>query len=281
MNILLTNDDGFGSLGINALYQEFKSLGNIYIAAPAQEKSGTSHAITVRNTVQIQWHAENQISVSGFPADCVNIAIPSRIFSELDLVISGINHGPNMGEDVIYSGTVAGARQGYMHGITSIAVSLASVDGSPQDFQDAARWTREFVEKALNLEATSEQRHANNGKGVNKGLFNLNIPNPQNGEIQGFRFTRLGKRKYIDEYKILKSQKFDHFNNGHKYPGLDGQLPVEVMMQGIISHEPEEGNTDFNALDDGYISVTPLKLDQTDFSFFDEWKEVYPDRMNR
>lgn len=264
MNILLTNDDGYGSIGLESLYEELASLGRVFIAAPSQEKSATSHAITIRNSLKIKWFDENRISVSGFPADCVNFVHLSDVFPKFDLVVSGINHGPNLGQDVIYSGTVAGARQGVLSGIDSLAVSLGGRDGKDSDYKFAAKIVRKFIQKIKGR--NSEPGVPEQGLQINQKPFfyNINFP-PEPGQgIEGIKFTRLGKRKYGDNYRVLRSRQLENENERIKKINENGRFPTEVFMEGEVFHEDEEGDTDINAVIGRHVSVTPLALDQTD-----------------
>lgn len=269
MRILISNDDGYGAVGIEALAEQLEKKWEIYIIAPQEEKSGTSQAITVRTPLTMDWHAKNRVAINGFPADCINVGIVSPYFPDFDLVISGINHGPNMGTDVIFSGTVAAARQALMHGISGIAVSLDSRFGTPEDFQRGALHIVEFVEKIQHLDLHPPY------------LLNVNLP-AQTKNIRGFRFTELGHREYIDEYVVLSRFARSGLplkKNNKNSVAEDINYPREIILHGEVAHKEAKGRTDFVALEEGYISVTPLLINQTKFSVLERFadKSIYSD----
>jgi 5'-nucleotidase len=235
MRILLTNDDGVHAPALEALSREFASLGEVVVVVPDRDQSATSHSLTLHRPLRIRevkpgWH-----SVDGTPTDCVLIAYHGLLEHRPDLVVSGVNHGPNMGEDVFYSGTVAAAIEGAMQGSPAIAASL--VTREPSDFADAARFVRRLAEEAM--------RRGFGGKKV----INVNLPHRPWSEIQGVRLTRLGTRVYSDTL----IEKVDP--RGRPYYWIGGRDPV---------WESHEG-TDFQAVHAGFVSVTPLSLDLTDF----------------
>ncbi len=241
MRILLTNDDGYGALGLEVLAESLSQIAEIYIIAPSQERSGTSQAITVRDPMEIQWHSSHRIALGGYPADCVNVGIAGKWFPDFDLVISGINHGPNLGTDVIFSGTVAGARQAMIHGISGIAVSMNRRDRHRESFVTGASYILKLVKILMENKIDSPY------------LFNVNIP-AATDRIQGFQWTTLGNRVYVDDYRVLSHD-------------AASALPREIILHGDITSTPAPGNVDFSALDKDFISVTPLLLDQTDRAF--------------
>jgi 5'-nucleotidase len=253
--ILVTNDDGYGAPGLEVLARVLEEQGyTVFIAAPNVEKSAASHAITVRRSMLLDWYAPNRVAIDGFPADCVNIILNEQMFPGVDLVLSGINRGPNMGLDVIYSGTVAGARQGYIQGVPAMALSLNKPEATEQDFVAGAEWLLRILEETADLPEPF--------------LLSLNIPPGQ--EIKGYRFTELGRREYRDRYVPLKSasmqELFGQGDSGHS-------LPVEVAIEGKTVHSDTSGETDFLAVDEGFISITPLALNQTDFILLNRLKE--------
>ncbi|MCU0822334.1 MAG: 5'/3'-nucleotidase SurE, partial [Spirochaetes bacterium] len=131
MRILLTNDDGISAKGINLLYESLSRKHDVYVIAPNEEKSGCSSAITMKSQLKIETLSEKKFAVHGFTADCVNIGLKGNIIPKVDMVVSGINHGPNCGDDIYFSGTVAGARIGYIYGLSSIAISIDSYSETP------------------------------------------------------------------------------------------------------------------------------------------------------
>jgi 5'-nucleotidase len=235
LNILLTNDDGIQARGLTALRNCLAPLGRLFVVAPDREQSAASHALTLSRPLRIQRIGEGLFSVDGTPTDCVLLAVNGLLPERPDLVVSGINHGPNLGGDVTYSGTVAGAFEGAMLGIPSIAVSLAS--RNDHHFEAAEELLPELVRATL--------RH-----GIpDRCVLNVNFPPRSRSEIRGVKITRLGKRLYQD----VMVERVDP--RGKAYYWIGGAEP---------GWEPEE-NTDFAAVEAGMISVTPLILDFTDY----------------
>lgn len=235
MNILLTNDDGIQAPALRVLAAELAALGQVTIVVPDRDQSATSHSLTLHRPLRIHRHANGAVSIDGTPTDCVLIAFHGLLDVRPDLVVSGINHGPNMGEDVFYSGTVAAAIEGSMQGVPAIAASLVTHEAA--DFIEPARFIRRLVEKLA-------------GRGL-KGhqVLNVNLPHRPWSEVEGVRITRLGTRVYSDTL-IAKVDP-----RGRAYYWIGGQDPV---------WESHEG-TDFHAVEHGHVSVTPLSLDLTDY----------------
>lgn len=234
--ILLTNDDGFRATGLKRLREAVSHLGDTMVVAPEREQSAASHALTLTSPLRISWIDERTISVDGTPTDCVLLAMRGLLGRRPDLLISGINHGPNLGDDVTYSGTVAAAFEGTLLGLPSIALSVCSW----QDCNfDAAV---EFAQKIAGVVLT---------RGLPEGtLLNVNVPSLPASEIKGVKITRLGKRLYRDAI-VRKTDP-----RGRDYYWIGGKEPIWV---------PGE-ETDFEAIEQGMISVTPLKIDSTDFA---------------
>ncbi len=241
MNILLTNDDGVHSKGINSLYDVLSRSNSVYIVAPDKEKSACSNAITVRENLNIEILSENRYAVGGFPADCVNIGLHGDILPEIDLVISGINHGPNLGEDVFFSGTVAGARTAMIFGVTGIAFSLDCL-GDSDYFDSASHFILKFITEESSLTGSSA------------ACYNINYPDIPDNEIRGVKYTFLGKRNYRDSYRIL-----DRNENS-----------LKVQLNGTIESEEMEG-CDVSEVRKGFISITPLHLDCTDYEHLNKF----------
>ena len=240
--ILVTNDDGIRAEGLKILAGRLGDLGRVIIVAPEQEQSASSHAITLDKPLRITKYSETSFGVSGTPTDCVLLAVQSILEKKPTLIISGINHGPNMGEDVTYSGTVAAAIEGNILGIPSMAVSVASWE--PVSFEPAADISMYLAERMLE-QKTSES-----------SLWNVNIPLISVEEIKGVKITKLGSRVYNDIITKKKDPRGkDYFWIGGGDPGWS-----------------TEENTDFAAVTDGYISVTPLRLDMTDYKSIVELK---------
>lgn len=242
--ILVTNDDGVRAEGIKALATSLRHLGKVVVVAPELEQSASSHSITLDNPLRIKEYGGDRFSVTGTPTDCVLLAIHRILGRKPDILVSGINHGPNMGEDVIYSGTVAAAIEGYLLGIPSIAISVASWD--PVPFESAALAVCNLPERMLEL------------RGPKPNLWNVNIPPSVGDGVKGTVITKLGSRVYNDVIIEKKDPR------GKDYYWIGGGEP------GWSS----ESETDFAAVNAGYISVTPLRPDMTDYegiSLLKEW----------
>jgi 5'-nucleotidase len=237
--ILVTNDDGVYSPGIQVLAKRLREIDKVVIVAPDRERSAAGHSMTLHRPLLIEEVKESMYSVNGTPTDCVNIAVKGLLKEVPKLVVSGINKGPNLGDDVTYSGTVAGAIEGILLGIPSFAISLAA----REDFRFA-----EAAEVAFHT-ATRIVRD-----GLPAGtLLNINVPNVPVDKIEGTLITRLGKRIYHQ----MTVERVDP--RGKKYYWIGGGEP---------DWEREEG-TDLDAVDRKFVSITPLNLDMTDYSSFD------------
>ena len=236
MTILVTNDDGIFAPALMRLKAELAPLGRVIIVAPDRDQSATSHSLTLHRPFRIHRHDTDVYSVDGTPTDCVVTAYYGLLDETPNMVISGINHGPNMGEDVFYSGTVAAAIEGTLQGAASMAVSLVTRDltdfAGPAAF--VARLTRSVMDHGLKP----------------RQLLNVNMPHLPQDQIQGVRITRLGSRTYRDTLV----RKVDP--RGREYYWIGGQDPV-------WDSRPE---SDFDAVHAGWISVTPMRLDLTDDS---------------
>jgi len=242
VNILLTNDDGIEFPGIHALQDEFANLGDIYTFAPRMEKSCTSQAMTLFEDVYVKPVDDKTFIVNGFPVDCVNIALHGDLVDvKFDLLISGINKGVNMGEDILYSGTVGAALHGFIHNIPSIAISAGYLDKTG-DFPKVARFLRRFVEEQKNILDSPV-------------ILNVNYP-PEIKMPEQIKWTKLGTRIYRDKY--IRT----HAEEGAFFFNLGGSE---------LNHKEAEG-TDFNAYHDGNVSVTPLTTDATDYSYRNRFK---------
>ena len=241
--ILITNDDGVAAEGLLALARSLGEIGRVIIVAPEQEQSATSHAITLDKPLRIKEYSPDRYGVSGTPTDCVLLAVHGILKEKPDLLVSGINHGPNMGEDVTYSGTVAAAIEGCILGITSMAVSLASWESA--SFDGAAAAARYLSERLLEF------------TGGHASLWNVNVPALPPDAIKGIKVTKLGSRVYNDLIIRKKDPRGkDYFWIGGGEPGWSA-----------------EENSDFAAVSGGFISVTPLRLDITDYKSIVELKE--------
>jgi len=231
--ILVTNDDGVYAPGIRALFEAVGSLGEALIVAPERDNSAVSHSLTMNRPLRV-FELEAQIyTIDGTPTDCVTIAINKILGRKPDLLVSGINPGANLGDDISYSGTVSAAIEGTMYDIPSLAFSLAGTP--PYDFEVAAGVAWKLASMALTW-------HLPAGT-----LLNINIPPLAAGEIKGIRFTRQGRRIYRDAIQ----ETFDPWGRKHYWIG------------GGTVHWSGGDDTDEQAVRDGYISVTPIQLDLT------------------
>jgi len=235
MDILVTNDDGIHAPGLRALADAVGALGDVTIIAPDREQSATSHSLTLHRPLRINRVEERVLSVDGTPTDCVLLGVHGFLKQRPGLIVSGINHGPNMGEDVSYSGTVSAATEGTFLGIPSIAVSLAT--WTPQDFEPAKAIVRHLVRSLF-------------ARGIPPRLcLNVNIPALPRGEIKGLRVTRLGRRMYHDVIVEKRDPR------GKLYYWIGGE---------DVTWESDE-TSDWHAVQSGYVSLTPLTLELTDY----------------
>jgi 5'-nucleotidase len=233
--ILLTNDDGFRATGIHRLREALAHLGQVMVVAPEREQSAAGHALTLTSPLRINWIDNRTISVDGTPTDCVLLAMRGLLDRKPDILVSGINHGPNLGDDVTYSGTVAAAFEGTLLDLPSVAISVNAWQDC--DFSAAAAFAPRIVEAVLN-------------HGLPEGaLLNVNAPSAPAEAIKGIKITKLGKRLYRDAV-VRKTDP-----RGRDYYWIGGKAP--------IWYPGEE--TDFEAVDHGMISITPLHLDLTDY----------------
>jgi 5'-nucleotidase len=242
--ILVTNDDGVFSPGIQILAKRLRELDEVVIVAPDRERSAAGHSMTLHRPLLIEEVKESVYSVNGTPTDCVNIAVKGLLKQAPRLVVSGINKGPNLGDDITYSGTVAGAMEAILLAVPAFAISL----NARQDFR--------FAEAAS--VAAGIARHVLE-TGLPPGtLLNVNVPNVSSDEMQGTLITRLGKRIYHQ----MTVERVDP--RGKKYYWIGGGEP---------DWEREEG-TDFDAVDRRFVSVTPLHLDLTDHASFERLRSL-------
>jgi 5'-nucleotidase len=243
IRILVTNDDGIHSEGIKELENALREIGDVFVVAPESEMSGASHSLTLSRPLRIRQIDERHWTVDGTPTDCVTLALNQILPAELrpHICASGINHGPNLGDDATYSGTVAGAMEATILGVPGLAFSLVSTRS--YDFTQSARVAGELMRKALTT-------------GLPTGtLLNVNIPK---GEIKGFRVTKQG---FKDARPVI-SQHIDPRGKPYYWIGE------------VRSGFHAEGGTDFEAIDEGFVSVTPMRSDLTDHSAIEtlgEW----------
>lgn len=241
MRILITNDDGIGAPGLRTLVEVASEIGDVKVFAPDRERSACAHGMTMREPLRVMETTGLGVeawAVSGLPADCVNMGREIGWPDGCDLVLSGINAGPNLGFDTTYSGTVAGAMEGCAYEIPSISVSLSLfVSGQPVHFDECAIWLRE------NLAALAAVR-------LPRRMFlNVNIPAIQAVEIHGMKVARLAERIYEERLEF----RADPWGRPYYWQG--GAVPMEVAQPG----------TDVEAVRQGWVSVTPCSLDWTSY----------------
>jgi 5'-nucleotidase len=253
MRLLCTNDDGILAPGLECLVRAAEPLGEITVVAPDREQSATSHSLTLHHPVRPVRRGERRYQIDGTPTDCVMLAVEGLMEDRPDFVLSGINHGSNMGEDVLYSGTVAAAMEGLILGIPSIAVSFAGGDlrADPGLLTRATEPLSRLLAHLTSLPAFPRDT-----------LLNVNLPPIAAAEIKGVRLTRLGRRVYSNSLTPMK----DPWGRDIFWIG------------GGSASWHGEGDSDFQAVLDGYISVTPLHLDLTHFDMLASagswWKEL-------
>ena len=253
MRLLLTNDDGILAHGIDCLIKAAEPLGEVTVVAPDREQSAMSHSLTLHHPLRPVKRAERRFQVDGTPTDCVMLAIEALMPERPDFVLSGINHGHNMGEDVLYSGTVAAAMEGLALGVPSIAFSFAGGD---------LRADLTYLSQQIEV-LTPLLRHFTSLPSFPKDtLFNVNLPPLAASEVKGVRLTRLGRRVYSDSLSPMKDPW------GREIYWIGG---------GSISWSGRE-DADFRAIQEGYISVTPLHLDLTNFNILEAaeswWRDL-------
>ncbi|MTI48155.1 5'/3'-nucleotidase SurE [Sporosalibacterium faouarense] len=248
MRILITNDDGINAIGIRMLVNSLKKLGKITVVAPDRERSATGHAITMHHPLRIekvQYEDPNveAWSINGTPSDCVKIAVESILEEKPDIIVSGINNGANLGTDILYSGTVSAAIEGAIHNIPSIALSVYGKRGE-LIYEGASYYSCKLIEMAVN------------NKLPNNIVMNVNFPSLNSNDIKGIEFTELGIRRYQNSYEQRKDPM------GKNYYWLSGSL-IELK---------NNENSDVECVKNGYISVTPLHFDLTDYNYLKEMK---------
>lgn len=235
MRILLSNDDGYFAPGLAALYDALKALADITVVAPERDKSGASNSLTLDRPLSFRRAPNGFYFLNGTPTDCVHMAVTGMLDFRPDMIVSGINHGSNMGDDTIYSGTVAAATEGFLLGIPSIAVSLVSRD--QKNFATAAWVAAELVKRQQASPITSPS------------LLNVNVPDIPREALQGFEVTRLGKRHKAEPAVRATNPRGD-----------------EVWWIGAAGAAADAGpGTDFHATEHNRVSITPLQMDLTNY----------------
>lgn len=238
MKILVSNDDGIGASGIQALAKALKEIGDVVVVAPLTEQSAVGHAISMKNPLRVTKHYINGdffgYAVSGTPADCVKMGIRNILHEKPDIVVSGINHGANAAVNIIYSGTVSAAREATFMDIPSIAMSVTS--HTPDSFEAAAEIAKKLVQEVVKNGLTSGT------------MLNVNVPNIPKDEIKGIKITSQGTSTWDDYYE----ERIDPY--GNSYYWLKGSLGVDNTNK----------ESDEYALKNNFVSVTPVHFDLTD-----------------
>lgn len=247
MLLLVTNDDGYLAPGIRTLAKALEELGDVVVVAPDREQSATSHSLTLHHPLRVRQTAENWYHVDGTPTDCVMLAVNAILERKPDFVFSGVNHGGNMGEDISYSGTVSAAMEGTLLGIPSVAVSLVHGDERWLDGYEpiVRRLADQIVHGPVNKLFPTDT------------LLNINLPDREPDRARGMRITSLGKRFYTDPVVTDKDP------HGKTYYWIGG---------GEASWEGPAGS-DYRAIQEGFISITPVHLDLTNHRVIPDLKE--------
>ena len=242
MKILLSNDDGVMAEGIKALTTALSREHEVYVVAPDRERSAAGHSLTLHTPIRVEeldskFGAKRIWITSGTPGDCVKIGINAILNDDEkpDLIISGINHGPNLGTDILYSGTVSCAMEGAMMGYPSIAVSLASMSSEPELFKNVAEFMLKFIHKVKDYNFPK------------KTILNVNVPGIMPEDIAGVAITRLGGKMFTDEYDKR----------------VDPRGKVYYWMAGELIKHCDNDDSDINALRWNKVSVTPITFEMT------------------
>jgi len=240
MNILLSNDDGILAQGLGLLGSVCADLGKVTVVAPDREQSATSHSLTLHRPVRATRRADGAYQVDGTPTDCVLLALGALMKERPDFVVSGVNHGPNMGEDVLYSGTVAAAMEGLASGVPSVAVSYASFD--LENLNSHREWLKRVLGRILAITEFPKET-----------LLNVNLPAIPGSDVRGVKITTLGSRVFHEEIARMKDPwgREIYWIGGGKATWSGG------------------ADSDFQAVRDGFISVTPLHVDMTNYGLLE------------
>lgn len=242
MLILVTNDDGVYSPGLKVLAKALKAVGDVWVVAPDKEQSAVAHSLTLHRPLLVEEIMAQVFAVNGTPTDCVNLAVNRLLPGMPDLVVSGINKGGNLGDDVTYSGTVSAALEAAIMGLPAIAVSMVAREDF--QFQTAADYAAKLAEAVLT-------------DGLKKDtLLNVNVPNVTPDMIKGVKITHQGRRIY----------------SGSVLERIDPRGKKYYWIAGDIENWEDQPDADYAAVTQGFISVTPLKLDLTDYPSLDKIK---------
>ena len=246
-SILISNDDGIFAPGIYALWEAMSEIGETIVVAPNTEKSAVGHAITISDPIRIEEVKRSNgfkgFSVNGTPADSVKIAVKSIMKNKPDIIISGINAGANVGQSLLYSGTISAASEGTLLGIPSIAISLDAL--RDMDFSTSKVVAKKIVNKVLEYGLPNET------------LLNVNIPKDTEGGIKGYQITHQGAIYFKDHFEMRE----------------DPRGRIYYWMTGDVKDTDKELESDGVAIKEGYVSITPLQLQMTNFNFIEKLSE--------
>lgn len=245
MRILITNDDGIRAEGLAALVEVAREYGDVKIVAPDRERSACGHSMTLHDPLRarpVPFDGLEAVEVNGVPVDCVNVGLTELWPDGCDLILSGFNNGPNLGFDVTYSGTVAGAMEGCINGIRSVALSIASfVSGAPLHYETGQAWLRENWELVTTADLPA------------RTFLNINVPSIAEIELRGTRIAAMGKRVYEDRVEL----RHDPWGRPYYWQG------------GVVVMDRDQPGTDVQAVVEGFTSVTPIMLDWTHHASLD------------
>ncbi len=237
MRVLVSNDDGVDAPGIHVLAKSLSSIGEVTVVAPDRDRSGASNSLTLDQPIRVITMDNGYHRVAGTPTDCVHLALSGLLDAKPDIVVSGINNSANLGDDVIYSGTVSAAMEGRFLGLPAIAVSLVSSDHNAEHYASAARAVQVLVQRLIKDPLPADT------------ILNVNVPDRPWAEIRGFEVTRLGKRHPSEPCIAQKDPR--------------GRTVWWIGPAGGV--DDDSPGTDFNAVSRGYVSVTPIHTDLTRF----------------
>ena len=249
MKILLTNDDGIHADGLHAAWRALKTVGEVFVCVPDKQRSACSHGITMHDPIrvkQVDTPDGAAWACSGLPADCVPMAILQLMDAPPDVVVSGINLGPNLGDDVHYSGTVAGAMEGLLNGVPSFSISVCGFE-NPQ-WESAAQFCARFAPQLPGLSLPLDT------------FVNVNVPNLPPESVRGVRITTQGSRRYQGDIRRFEAP----------------HIGVYYWRGGEVIDRPDDGDTDISAVKDGYIAVTPLHVDLSNRAAHAALRGIFP-----
>lgn len=250
LKVLISNDDGIHATGLQTLAAKLSQDHEVYVVAPDRERSAMGHALTLHKPIRIdevemKFPVSKAFSTSGTPSDCVKLALNALLDVKIDVVVSGINHGPNLGSDVIYSGTVSAALEGAIHGIPSMAVSLVNGSDKLADFNHGADFIAEFLPTAMAVGIPA------------KSILNVNIPAVSRHHFAGVQITELGTRMYTDSYERR----------------VDPRGGVYYWLAGEVIETSEAEGTDVEAIRNNMVAISPVHYNLSNYSALTLLKE--------